>query len=182
MIIINATNTGATTRHVYVTPPGDVALPTGTTEFMVSDGERDYARGQLDNFAGDVTYFEREEFPAQVRLSGFLAPAALAGGTTNDWSPGGLDEAGGLRVALSNTVGATLSGLAGGADGRMLVLLNNETSALKTLTLSHEGGGSAAGNRFHFAGGAAVVVPAGGITTLWYDGALSRWRAYSIVG
>lgn len=45
-----------------------------------------------------------------------------------------------------------------------------------TITLGHEDVASAAGNRIFIAGAADLVLPPGGVATLWPDPTTSRWR------
>lgn len=106
-----------------------------------------------------------------------LSPSALAG-NVNDYAPTGHANAEVLRINPGGA-GRNITGLAGGAPGRRVLLVNIETVA-GDVTLKHADAASAAANRFVGANLADVVVRAGGSTLLWYDGASSRWRIVAI--
>jgi hypothetical protein len=107
-------------------------------------------------------------FYSQILLGGVLSPTMLTA-TTNDYAPANLAQANILRV--STNAARVLTGLATGAPGRVLALMNVGTNELD---LEDEGGSSAAANRFALAGNLAI--PAGGAVLLIYDGVASRWR------
>lgn len=79
-------------------------------------------------------------------------------------------------IRMSADAARDLTGLAGGSDGRMAVLLNVGAFAI---TLKNESASSTAGNRFLF--GYDVVVAADESITLIYDSTSSRWRAWASV-
>jgi hypothetical protein len=114
--------------------------------------------------------------PHQVQLS----PAAWSA-NQNDYNPAGLANANWVRIDLN---GATrnLTGLAGGYQGRV-VLVENLSSPTYGLTLVHESGSSVAANRFWMSEGADYTLNAlsksgqsGAMTTLIYCGTRLRWR------
>jgi hypothetical protein len=105
-------------------------------------------------------------------LLGGVVTAPIITATTDDLAPAGIAQANILRV--STNAARTLTGIAGGANGRVLALMN--VGAFE-LDLEDEGGTSAAANRFTAPGN--IVVPAGTSALLIYDGAVSRWRAIS---
>jgi hypothetical protein len=95
-------------------------------------------------------------------------------GRQNGYAPTGLAGASVLRMA--GTGSTVLSGLAGGEDGRELLLLNASDGLL---LLEHESTGSTAGNRFSLGGPPRFMMPGDSIT-LFYDGTASRWRPRGI--
>jgi len=109
------------------------------------------------------------------RLSGDISPAALAG-NVNDYNPTSLSVASVIRQATGGGVNRNITGLAGGADGRVVVLMNLSDVAAETITLTHEDAASAAANRFHLPDLANRVIARSSSVTLWYDSTISRWR------
>lgn len=98
-----------------------------------------------------------------------ITPAALAA-DANDYNPAGLSAA--SRVRLSSSAAVAITGLAGGTDGRVVVLSN---VGANTITLKSANAGSTAANRFQFT--ADVALAADAAIMLVYDATASRWRA-----
>jgi hypothetical protein len=118
------------------------------------------------NFTG-ATDFSSGTFA----LSADISPAAITGGTDN-YNPTGLSTAQIIRQDLSGD--ATLTGLAGGADGRLVMIVN--LHATNVLKFSHQVTSSAA-NQFYLPGGRTYYIyGAGSCAIFQYDGTLSRWR------
>ncbi|MDQ2080248.1 DUF2793 domain-containing protein [Xanthobacteraceae bacterium Astr-EGSB] len=107
-------------------------------------------------------------------LAGVLSPAEITA-DQNDYDPAGL--AGASLVRLSADAPRHLTGLAGGASGRILTLVNVGAAAI---TLDGESAASAAADRFAI-GSAIVIGPDQGVALI-YDAASSRWRAVAIPG
>lgn len=101
-------------------------------------------------------------------LPGDIAPTALAADTDN-WAPASLSGASVIRADLSADV--RLTGITGGADGRVLVLEN--ISSTYTLTLVHDST-STAGNRFYLKQSTVAIAPLGTVMFI-YDSTNSRW-------
>ena len=68
------------------------------------------------------------------------------------------------------TAAFSLTGCAGGVDGRMLTLIN---ASGQTLTLIHQASSTSA-NQIN-TGGANMTITAGGIATLFYNNSLAKW-------
>lgn len=68
----------------------------------------------------------------------------------------------------------TLTGIAGGEDGRELVIDN--ITAAQTMTLSHASGSSSAANRFTLSTGLTSVLGPGQRATALYDGTDATWH------
>lgn len=110
-----------------------------------------------------------------IRHSGDITPAALAG-NVNDYNPAGLAQASVIRQNGSGAASRNVTGLAGGADGRVIDFLNISDVAAETIVLTHEDALSAATNRFHLPDLANVTIGRAASVRLWYDGTISRWR------
>lgn len=61
-------------------------------------------------------------------------------------------------------------------NGKVIAILNVHTS--NTITLVNESASSTAESRFSL--GADLVIPAGGMVSLWHDGTTNRWRLRSV--
>lgn len=87
----------------------------------------------------------------------------------NDWAPTDLATA-----ALVTPAGAdrTLTGLAGGVAGRLVLIIN--AGAVFNVVLAAESPSSAAANRF--AAGSGTTIFPGGAQALLYDASAQRWR------
>jgi hypothetical protein len=103
-----------------------------------------------------------------VSLAGKISPAQITA-DQNNYNPTGLSGASVLRLASDAT--RTITGLAGGSDGRSITLVNVGTNVI---ILAHESASSAAANRFSL--GAPFNLLAAQSVRLWYDAASSRWR------
>ena len=111
-----------------------------------------------------------------IKETGVISPTAVAGANA-DYAPTGLATAAVIRQDVSAV--ASLSGLTGGADGRIVTIYNIATAAANLLTLKHQDAASTAANRFIAPAGVDYVIPVGGCVALRYDGTTSRWRVLS---
>lgn len=107
-------------------------------------------------------------------VSGILSPAQITA-DQNDYNPTNLATAAVLR--LNTDASRNLTGLAGGADGRVILIHNVGSFAL---VLKDESASSTAGNRFAL--NADVSLGADSSTMLQYDSTSSRWRAIGGAG
>lgn len=78
-----------------------------------------------------------------------------------------------LRITPDAGGTSTITGLTGGADGRVLLLVNITTD---TYTLVNNSGSSSAGNKLILPGNANVTMGAADSIMLWYDSTSSVWR------
>lgn len=101
-------------------------------------------------------------------LNSTISPTTLAA-NTNDYAPTGLATANTIRI--SSTLAVNLTGLTGGAAGRILAVYNVGSFAI---TLVSESGASTAANRFGISRD-MILQPNAGVT-LEYDSTASRWR------
>ena len=109
-----------------------------------------------------------------LTLSGDISPTQLAA-DTNDWAPAGLSTASAVR--FSTDASRNVTGLAGGADGRIVVLHN---IGAQNAVLTNQDAASAEANRFLLGGD--MTLAADTSVTLRYDATSSRWRAITTPG
>jgi hypothetical protein len=107
-------------------------------------------------------------------LSADITPAQITA-DQNDYNPTGLSTASTLR--LSSDASRNITGLAGGADGRVLLLHNVGANAI---VLKDESASSTAANRFALS--ADITLAADQVAVVQYDSTSSRWRAIAFVG
>jgi hypothetical protein len=103
-------------------------------------------------------------------VTGILSPAQITA-NTNDYNPTGLAAASVLR--LQTDASRNLTGLAGGADGRKIMIFNIGGF---DLVITENDVASTAGNRF-LMGGSVTLNPNEGMA-FWYDGASTKWRSF----
>ncbi|MFN7609448.1 MAG: hypothetical protein ACK5QX_00710 [bacterium] len=127
-----------------------------------SDGDK----GDVVISASGATY-EVHSIAKALELKGALVPAALTA-NANDYNPSGLSDAANLK--LSSTANIDVTGIAGGAEGRVL-LIKNVGNFL--ITLKDENAGSAASNRFSTPGD--VELPPGKMVLAVYGSLQNRW-------
>ncbi len=83
-------------------------------------------------------------------------------------------------LRLSTDASRIITGLTGGADGRMLAIFNVGSN---NIVLQHDDGAtSTAANRFKLPGAANITLTPGQPILLYYDSTDSRWRSLANVG
>jgi hypothetical protein len=112
--------------------------------------------------------FEHIDVKKSFYLSGELTPSQITA-DENDYNPTGLSTASVLRLDVD--ADRSITGLSGGADCRVITVLNISTFII---TLSKEDTNSNAANRFDF--DANIVLLPKRAATLWYDSTASRWK------
>jgi hypothetical protein len=105
-------------------------------------------------------------FAAAVSLPGDLTPPTIAT-NQNDYNPSGLSSASTLRLAASAAV--QITGLAGGADGRLMIVHNVGTVPIAFV---REAAASTTANRFLF----GFTLGPDYSMMLRFDAVSSRWR------
>jgi hypothetical protein len=105
-----------------------------------------------------------------MQLSGDISPAQLTA-NTNNWAPTGLSGASVIRV--STDASRNVTGITGGADGRLLMVQNIGSF---DLVLTHEDAASTAANRIVCPSATNLTIPASSSAILQYDPTSSRWR------
>lgn len=108
-----------------------------------------------------------------------LSPAAFTG-NVNDYNPTNLATASWLRLDLGGA-SRTMTGLAGGSQGRLIIL--EVTTSNMLLSLPHDSASSSAANRFWNESGTTIDVGSvmkgavgGNLALLVYDSNRQRWR------
>lgn len=102
-------------------------------------------------------------------LTGDISPAQITA-NQNDYDPSGLSNASTLR--LSTDASRNITGLAGGTDGRLMVVHNVGSN---NIVFKDEDAGSTAANRFALS--SDLTLSADQCAIFQYDAAASRWRA-----
>lgn len=102
----------------------------------------------------------------------FYRTMALGAGD-NDDEPTGSD----VVQLMTSPGGSNLTGLDGGVDGRVIVLLNISGAAI---IVEHDDAGSAAANRVLLPNSADLTIVDYGAVMLWYYGTGARWRVLNI--
>jgi hypothetical protein len=106
-------------------------------------------------------------------LSSILTPAQITA-NQNDYAP--TDFATSVFLRISSDAARDITGLAGGAQGR-IVALSNQGSF--TITLKHNSGSSTAGNRFLCPGAGDFALTTQKTCLLYYDSVAAGW---SVIG
>ena len=104
-------------------------------------------------------------------LTGDISPTQIVA-NTNDYNPTGLSTAAVLR--LSTDASRNITGLVGGADGRLIIIHNVGSF---DIVLKDESASSTAGNRFALT--ADVTLTPDSVAIIQYDSTSSRWRCLS---
>jgi hypothetical protein len=106
--------------------------------------------------------------PEDFSLTGKITPAQISA-DQHDYAPAGLSLV--SRLRLSSDASREITGLAGGNDGRWMIVANVDTNpiVLKDASVS-----STAANRFDF--GSDVTLSAKNVAVMQYDGTDSRWK------
>lgn len=107
-----------------------------------------------------------------LALVGDISPAQITA-NQNDYNPTGLADASVLR--LSTDASRNLTSIAGGSDGRVLLILNIGSNNL--VLKDDDGATGTAGNRFALSGDVTLAGDQGAI--IWYDSTSSRWRIFA---
>ncbi len=127
-----------------------------------ADGSSWVEAFNIDQTTGNLS------LPRGLALTGVVSPPQITA-NQNDYNPAGVAAASVLQ--LSSDASRTLSGLAGGVEGRLVCLVN---IGGQPIVLPDESTSSAAANRFAL--GAGLTVAAKQAAMLRYDGAAARWR------
>ncbi len=106
--------------------------------------------------------------PRGLALTGVISPPQITA-NQNDYNPSGVATASVLQVF--SDAARSISGLAGGAEGRVVSLINIGS---QPIALLDESASSTAANRFTL--GASLTLPAKQAALLRYDGTATRWR------
>ena len=156
----------------------NIDLPSATASNQLNIGNIIYGTG-IDGTDGTVssgnigigtkTPGAKLDNAGSTALSGDITPAQLTANTDN-WAPTGLSGA--TLIRMTANAAYNITGLTGGVDGRVIVLMNVDT--VDTLTLVANSGSSTAANQFAFSGNLALAPNES--ATVMYDSTASRWK------
>ena len=113
-------------------------------------------------------------FGTAIAFSGDLTPAQITSDQT-DYNPTGLSTANVLR--LSSDAARSINSLAGGSDGRTIILYN---VGAQQITLKNNSGIGTAANQFLLNADVVMGINQGAIVQ--YDSTSARWRVASSIG
>lgn len=147
---------------------GTAALETiGTSGATVAKNDANIARSGTLTQTGATTITATLTAGQQVVASGDISPAQITA-NQNDYNPTGLSTA--LVLRLTSDALREITGLAGGADGRLMIVANRGSNSID---LNAEDALSSAENRFDSGDNIGLQADQGAI--LWYDSTDSRW-------
>lgn len=106
---------------------------------------------------------------AAIALTGDISPAQITA-NQNDYNPAGLSSASVLR--LNSNASRNITSLAGGADGRVVTLMN--VGSFPIVLKNDDGATGTAANRFALTGDLTLAAKQSAM--LMYDSTASRWR------
>lgn len=162
----NLTTSGNFALTLTQTATTNVTLPTTGTLATLA-GSETFTNKTLTSavLSGTTSISE------QIVLPGDLSPSQITA-NQNDYNPTGLSTASVLK--LNSDISRAITGLAGGADGRLLIVMNTGAAdAPRDITLSGESASSSAANRF----AASTTVRPGDTVFLLYDAIAARWKS-----
>lgn len=135
----------------------------GGTDVAVADGGTgaSTATNAFTNLGAEAIAFPGDISPAQITAD------------QHDYSPTGLSTASTLRI--SSDAVRTITGIAGGSDGRVLMIHN--VGSFDIYLKEDDGSLSTAANRFYTPAGVWIRLAPKGFATLRYDATSSRWRS-----
>lgn len=106
-------------------------------------------------------------------ISGILSPSQITA-DQNDYAPTNLGTS--TTIRLSTDATRNITGITGGADGRILIIHNVGSF---NIVLKHANSSSSAANRFTFQNAVDDVILPDGVRVLHYDNTTARWRKVS---
>lgn len=179
MRFLEGTNNG--TNYIGIKAPNSIssdytiALPAsapGTDTYLkhTTGGAYEWASAAGGGSPGDID--------SGLVLSGDQAQS-LSSGNNNDLSLTNLSTASTFRLTGSGVSESVVTGISGGADGRIAVIVNVSTYQF---LIANDSSSSSAANRIICGYETSLMVPYGGSVTLRYDATLSRWFVVSHCG
>jgi hypothetical protein len=142
-------------------PAGTIAAT--NVQAALNELDTDKAPTANPSFTGTV------EVSQALTMTGDISPSQITS-DQNNYAPTGFSTASVLR--LDSDAARNITGLAGGADGRVVVVVNVGSFAI---TLKDESGSSTAANRFALA--ADLVLATDQAAILYYDATTASWHA-----
>lgn len=188
---VSANATRADHQHVFTAPAAAYPLDVAAAEAdgtATTPARSDHVHAHGSGYSPDAHHARSHDhsnasdgaalLPESVEITG--GPFALRGDISpaqitanqNDYNPAGLADATTLR--LSTDASRNITGLAGGADGRIITVFN---IGAFNIVLTDEDAGSTAANRFALSSN--LTLAGDEACTLQYDSTSSRWRLIS---
>lgn len=175
-LAVNATAIGKNSLvrngHTNSTALGYNAQTSRKNQIALGNAEEVWIPGnlQLDGYATNLHTFGTNTFPAGSDISfGRYPITSLANGNN-----AGIVAGTNVFIEVSGPSAAfTINGIAGGRDGKFLIILNQTTF---NMTIAHDSGTDpTAANRIYSMTGADRATTGNGAAMLIYSGAASRW-------
>jgi hypothetical protein len=152
-----------------------LGVPASSQTFIWNEGGVDSDM----RFEGDnkTSNFLLDASDDEVAIDGRLSLIDLTPSTItadqNDYNPESTATNRSSAWRVSSDAARTITGIANGLRGRVLLLTNVGSFGI---TLANQSGSSTAANRIITSTGADVVLAADASAILWYDSTTSRWR------
>lgn len=115
------------------------------------------------------TFNRPVDFPQSIFFTNDITPAQITS-NQNNYAPTGFSTC--TTVRLTTDAARTITGLAGGTDGRIVTLFN---AGGFNITLPNQSASSSAANQFYFGAGNDLVLHPGEGILLRYDAAIGIW-------
>lgn len=145
---------------------------TGATAINITAGTGNVNISGTTNITGNTTVTGNATVTGTIDVTGSVAAKRGSDystiGTLNDVNFGEVS-----LVRLTGASAQTITGIAGGRDGKTLTIVN---AASQSALLNNDSASSVAANRIITGTGGTVPVPAGASVSLVYDSASTRWR------
>lgn len=159
------------------------ALTSASIHMQNTTGSETWYMGSRDDDGLDLYSTTLSEvfriYPSSGRFHhnyAFALPSVITPTTIstnqNNYALGDTDQA--VHVRLSSSADVDMTGLAGGASGRIVIFTNTGSNAISFL---HESASSTTINRFSI-GGTGITMEANESVSFYYDGASLRWRCF----
>lgn len=147
----------------------------GYVNISVTETNASGANPLANSDAVTLAYFPRwmTSLNENVDLAGDISPSQITS-DQNNYAPTGFSTACVLKI--NSDVARSITGIAGGGDGKLILLLNTGT---QPITLANNSSSSTAANRFGFSG-KDIQIGASAIVILLYDSTASRWRSLNV--
>lgn len=168
---VSGSLTRLTDGSSYLRNGSNIEITTGSTGFVSVALSSNVSISTLTASVG-ITVQEARLNNA-LFLSGILTSTGTLNTTENNYTQTGFASCNVLRL-LAHSSNSSLTGLAGGAAGRTVLVVN--ISGTGSILITHEGTGSTAANRFISLNNTTHTMRPNTSAWIWYDGIDSRWR------
>jgi len=181
---VSAAYYNATTAGAFLYERRNLPLEFGsnnTARYTISAGGNHDFKSGTATFGGAATFNAALAVASAIRTTlggdilntGIISPAALSA-SQNDYAPSGHATASIIRLDPNGNTPASITGLAGGVNGRRVILMRIPT-ATGTIRFEQENASSSAANRFSNGASPITLNTTFESMEFFYDGTLSRW-------